>query len=421
MKKVVTRVLAMCFVVVMAMGLAGCSGKKEIVFWNPFSGPDGETMQKLVEDFNATNPEYTIKNVSMAGDDMYAKIPTVTASGKNIPDMGIVHFFRIPEYVASGILKSVDSAIAGQPEINADNYLPAAWQYGDMDGQRYSVPLDMTGWVVYYNKDLVEKYCPDALEDNLLTLDEIYAMGEAAKADGIYAWGGNAFTTEQFIAYCAQLGTEMMVDGKPNIDTDAARQVLQAMKDLIASGYSTKEGDDNYSLFTSNQIIFMPEGNWTANALNKTDYPDLNWGETQDLSIDNQTKLSWMSSHQMVVYNQPKQKEDVTAAKEKVIGDFMEFIRENSGAWANAGHIPASKDAASGAAFEALPQSIFMSTPEDQKSLTLPTYDHYGYVSDALNGVINDMLYDKLGVDEGLAKAQAEVADKLAQTSGQTK
>ena len=36
--------------------LTGCGNKKEIVFWNPFTGLDGEIVTKMVDDFNATNP-----------------------------------------------------------------------------------------------------------------------------------------------------------------------------------------------------------------------------------------------------------------------------------------------------------------------------------------------------------------------------
>ena len=44
---------------------------KEIEFWNFFTGPDGDTMQELIDGFNATDPEYTIKNVTMQSGDLY--------------------------------------------------------------------------------------------------------------------------------------------------------------------------------------------------------------------------------------------------------------------------------------------------------------------------------------------------------------
>ena len=176
---------------------------------------------------------------------------------------------------------------------------------------------------------------------------------------------------------------------------------------------STKPGDDGFNLFVSNQVVFKAEGNWTKNSLNKDDYPELNWGETNDIAFDNETMLNWMSSHQFVRYENESESEEVRDAKNKVIGDFLEFLRQNSSSWAEAGHIPASIEASSGEEFESLPQSIFMSTEEEQNSLFLPQWTYYGYINDALNSVITDILNGEITPEEGLEKAQNEVVDKI--------
>ena len=396
-----------------AAGMGGCTAEKEIVFWNPFTGPDGTTMQELVDAFNETEPEYTIKNVSMAGDDMYTKLPTVLNSGKNMPDMGIVHYYRIPLYAQEGMIAPIDSCIEGQENIIEENYISSAWEFGNIDGERYSVPWDLTGWVVYYNQDLADKYAQGVLDDNLVTLEELESVAEKCSADGVYAFDGASFTTEQFMAYMMQRGISLEVDGQPNINTPEAVEVLETMKEIMGDGVSTKPGDDGFNLFVSNQVVFKAEGNWTKNSLNKDDYPELNWGETNDIAFDNETMLNWMSSHQFVRYENESESEEVRDAKNKVIGDFLEFLRQNSSSWAEAGHIPASIEASSGEEFESLPQSIFMSTEEEQNSLFLPQWTYYGYINDALNSVITDILNGEITPEEGLEKAQNEVVDKI--------
>ena len=47
----------------------------------------------------------------------------------------------------------------------------------------------MGSWVMYYNKDLVDKYIPGALDDGIVTYEEINQAGEKAKADGVYSFG----------------------------------------------------------------------------------------------------------------------------------------------------------------------------------------------------------------------------------------
>ncbi len=41
---------------------------------------------------------------------------------------------------------------------------------------------------MYYNKDLVEKYHPQALDDEIITYQEIEEAGQKAKEDGIYSY-----------------------------------------------------------------------------------------------------------------------------------------------------------------------------------------------------------------------------------------
>lgn len=52
-------------------GKASSSSDKEITFWNPFVGTDGDNLKKLVDDYNNTNPEYKIKNLSLKEAGMY--------------------------------------------------------------------------------------------------------------------------------------------------------------------------------------------------------------------------------------------------------------------------------------------------------------------------------------------------------------
>src|SRR5690606_10685224 len=143
--------------------------------------------------------------VSIAADDMYTKIPTVVNSGKGIPDLTIVHAERIKQFIDNDLLSPYDDLLADYPEIKAENYVPAGWDIGDIDGSRYSVPLDVHTFVMYYNKDLLEKYAPNALDDNVITFDEIRAAGEVSSKDGITGFG-LTWTRPIFLSIYNQLG-----------------------------------------------------------------------------------------------------------------------------------------------------------------------------------------------------------------------
>ena len=87
-KTMVSLLLALLLCIGMVSG-ASASESEEIVYWNFFTGPDGATMSELVDGFNATNPAYTIKSVTMDSGDLYTKIPTVVATREGKPDVCI--------------------------------------------------------------------------------------------------------------------------------------------------------------------------------------------------------------------------------------------------------------------------------------------------------------------------------------------
>ena len=223
MKKKMSRIFCFALILTLALALVGCNSdstsgssskdKKELVFWNVFTGPDGKNMQQIIDNYNKTNPEYKVKNISMKEGDMYTKIPTVVNSGKNIPDVTIVHAERIKQYVDNEMLTPYDNYLSNFADIKEENYVKAGWDIGNIDGKRYSLPLDVHSFVMYYNKDLVEKYAPNALDDNVVTFDEIKAAGDLSRKDKIDAMG-LTWMRPTFLSIYAQLGGDITSDGQ---------------------------------------------------------------------------------------------------------------------------------------------------------------------------------------------------------------
>lgn len=384
------------------------STNKEITFWNPFTGPDGENMKQMVNDFNKTNPKFKIKDISIVADDMYKKIPTVVNSGKGIPDLNIVHAERIKQFVDDGLLISYDNLLPDYPEIKAENYVPAGWNIGDIDGKRYSVPLDVHSFVMYYNKDLVAKYAPHALDDNVVTFDEIKEAGEKSKKDNITGIG-ITWTRPIFLSIYNQLGGDITSDGeKPTLDTPEAKKALQLLKGLVDNKIANKDGQDPAQLFKSGKEIFYPEGIWMQNSLK--DSKKVNWGLTNFPQLSPDKIVNWTSSHQFVMF---KNKER-TSEKTKVIMDFIEYVRKNSLPWAKAGQNPASLATLENPEYKDLPQSFLIKDSKLQKSLKIFDYKYNGFVVEEVDKLVGDAVYGKLNIDKGLKAAQKAVEDKIA-------
>ncbi len=116
------------------------AGENELIFWSLFSGGEGGYMEKLVEEYNATNPKMTVRNVMLDWGEYYTKLMTGVSVGKG-PDIGISHIAKLPELYDQGVVVAMDKyaqeAGFDWTQVN-QNTLAAA----TIDGEIYAVPLD---------------------------------------------------------------------------------------------------------------------------------------------------------------------------------------------------------------------------------------------------------------------------------------
>lgn len=390
--------------------LAGCGSKKDaktITFWNPLTGDDGAYMDNMVKEYNKTDPEYPVKAVVTS--DMYTKIYTVMNSKKDVPDLTLIHADRVPGFVQSDMLESMDDVIKDKTEINADNYLPQAWSAGTVDGKQYTVPLDIHSSAMYYNIDLMKEYGVESfLDDNVVTFDEMMSLQGKMK-DGDYVVN-NALLSWCILAQIVNLGGDISdADGNPTVNTPEMKEALEALKEVADAGLMTPNGEDGYLMFQSGNVLFSTDGTWTSTAHDAVE--GLNYGVTNIYAFSPDKFTNRGSSHMFSMLKN----EERTDEKEAGIADFIEYIRENSMEWAKAGQIVASKEVIESDEFKNYKQSFFTSSPKEEESLHIFTYIHYPYVEEAINTYCLDIVYGDMDLDEGLQTMQKFVEDKIAE------
>ena len=95
---------------------------------------------------------------------------------------------------------------------------------------------------MYYNKDLVDKYIPGALDDGIVTYEEINQAGEKAKADGVYSFG-YTWGMQNYSNLYQQMGGQWQdQDGKINIDNEYSYTRYRNSKILYDAGYMVPDG-----------------------------------------------------------------------------------------------------------------------------------------------------------------------------------
>lgn len=387
--------------------LSGCGNKNKITMWTPLTGEDGGVMDQMVEEYNDTDPEFPVEHV--VSPDLYTQIYTVMSTGEGTPDLSIIHADRVAGFERQGMLEPLDDIMTTHSDLNQDNYIEQAWEVGNVDGNQYAIPLDIHSNVLYYNKDLLEKYdATSFLDDDVLTIDEIMSL--SGKLDeGDYAIN-NSLISWVLLGLVVDLGGDISdEEGNPTINTPEMEEAMQALVDIQEEGLMTPNGEDGYAMFQGNQVLFSSDGTWSSLAFDQVE--DLNYGVTNIYSFDPDNFHNRSSAHVFAMLDNDER----TDEKEQGIADFLTWVRENSITWAEAGQIPASREVFESPEFDDHQQSFFTSSQEELDSLHIFMYEHYGYVEAAINTVINDVLYGEMSVEDGLQAAQSEVEDLIAE------
>lgn len=389
--------------------VSGCgSDKNTIEFWTPLTGDDGAYMDELVKAYNETEPDIEVKHVITS--DMYTKMYTVLNSEKGIPDLAIIHADRVPSFVNQELLKPMTGILSEQSEIKEDNYLDEAWSAGNIESTQYTIPLDIHGSAMYYNKDLMEKYNVEHfLDDDVITFDEMLSL--AGKLDeGDYVVN-DALLSWVILAQIQNLGGDIQDAGNPSVNSPEMKQAIESIKEIADAGLMTPFGEDGYLIFQSGNVLFSTDGTWSSTG--HAEVEELNFGVTNVYAFEPDKFTNRSSSHLFAMLESEKRTEE----KEVGIGEFLEYIREHSIKWAEAGQIVASTDVIENPEYDQYMQSFFTSSEEQTDSLFIYTYEHYPYVQEALDTYAAEMVYGEIEMEQGLEDMQKFVEDKISEGS----
>lgn len=408
------KLLSIALVAAMVLALAGCgksnggnqsSGDdKTITFWSVFTGGDGTAMQKIIDAYNATNPEYTVEHIMIEQGELYTKLPLVVNSQEGVPDLVIQHVDRIENNALSNMYMPLDDAIAANDGIQAENYVESVWDMGEVEGVRYSIPLDLHCYVTYYNKALVEQYCPTVLDDGAITFEEIAGFADTAASDGVYTY---AITWPRYevLSWYYQLGGKLSDDGiNPSFNNEAFQTVFQDFQDAVANKWCTQDGDAPNNLFAQDKLIFLPEGSWS---LSTVEYTGVDFGETNMITYDANSVLNAASSHQFAI----PRNENMPDEKKDAIMDFIAYVGENSYEWAAYGQVPAHQATLEDERMNDLPQKFLI---DNLDSMVISDYRYYGTTVEALDTITYEIPFGRVTPADGLASAQQRVVDNIA-------
>lgn len=390
------------------------SGPAPVVlsFWNPFGGGEGEFVEQIIRDFNASQDGIFVKQLRLESNEYYARLGTALSFGSG-PDVAVIHADRLSPFVKAGRVLPLDEP-ASRAGFDFGEIDAAAGESVSFGGQHFAVPLDTHFHMLYYNKHILSKA-------GLLAADGTPLLGEASpegfihmlgqirdRVPGVQAFAVNTpYFHESFLDLYYEAGGELLSpDGQTAaIGGKTAVQVLTFYQRLFAEGLSDLNDKTPWDSFDQGRAGFWFGGVWEAGHYLAN--PALDIGIVPLPPIFG-SAAHWGSSHTLAIPSY------ATDAKREAAMAFIRYFSESGSAlWGQAGHIPANTAVMNSAEYQSLPyRELFVQSQRTVKPA--PKTDKYAALLTALSEELQGILHNRADPAAGLAQAQRRLNEILA-------
>ena len=370
-------------------------------FWTMLTGADGINMTAIVEDFNATNPNFTVIHRPMPESELYINFPLAVMSGVGVPDVALNHIERMRVFADNDLITNLAPYLA-QHGIVRDNYNTRAWDMASFAGGHWGIPLDVHSFVMYVNMDLYEIHGQGELDDGIVTFDEIIAAAPRLLEAGLIPF---PITWQRaiFLSMYGQLNGSLSTDGvNPDFNNADAIRVLELWQYIESNGWTHMEGDSPWEMFLGGHAMWVPEGIWMYN---HTVAAGMNVRMINHPVFYVDRKGNWTSSHQFVI---PVDNRD--EARIAGIFEFIDFVGHNSIEWARAGQVPAHVSILDHPEFADMPQAFLAYYDEE---LAMYDFRYYGFAVQAIDPVLPEVLRGRMTPQEAMERAESHARELI--------
>lgn len=382
-------------------------GKVVIDFWNGFTGPDGKTMTRMVDQFEKANPDVEVHMQIIPWGTYYDKLTLSMAYG-GAPDVFIVQAARFPEFASYHTLRPLtDLYASAQPHLGPKDFAPVPWHESFYQGTQYALPLDTHPIGMYYNTKLfrqagiVDAQGHAKPPTNLTEfLADAKKLTKDTDGDGRPDQWGFVFTNQHsnWLTFAHQFGGDILTpDGKHGaMSSPAGLKATHLMCDLIYKYHVAPrpEGIDSWLALRQGKVAMALEGIYMLSSLQEQQGLEFSGAPVPQFGPD---KGVWGGSHLLC------QPTGIDAAHARAGWRLMRFLSDHSLTWGIGGQVPARLAVEQSAAFQALPvQSQFA------KQLGYVIYDPQVPRANSLNQFVDPAIDAALS---GLQTPEAAMQD----------
>lgn len=285
------RIAAMALAGMMTLSLAACGssgdGEKakkkddnKLTIWAWDESFNIKAANEAKDIYAKENPDAEVEVVTMAQDDIMAKLNTSLSSGSydGLPDIVLIEDYRI-----QGYLTAYQDEFADLSDIaSADDFASYKTGVNQVDGKMYGIPFDSGVAAVFYRTDLIEQAGYTSEDMQNLTWDKYIEIGKAVKEKtGKHMLTLDPSDLGQIRMMLQSAGTWYTdEEGKVNIkDNKALKQAFSTYQKIVDSGISKQVSDwDQFvGAFNNGDVASVPIGCWISPSILKAEDQSGKW------------------------------------------------------------------------------------------------------------------------------------------------
>ncbi len=234
--------------------------------------PQEEAVYKeITKAFEAKYPDIKVKVSVLSWTDYWSGLQTRLASG-SAPDVFAVNGGWLQVFASKNVIKNITPYVDKEKSLLSDIF-PMAVETFKYKGKIYGLPRDFNTYVVFYNKDLFDKYGVSYPKSNW-SWDDYLATAKALTKDingdgRIDTWGVIVDTRpDVWMPFVWQNGGDVLNSDKTKsvINSKETKGAFQFLKDLIlkykASPTLSQQQAFGWNPFGSGKIGMYITGKW---------------------------------------------------------------------------------------------------------------------------------------------------------------
>ncbi|RJR34456.1 MAG: ABC transporter substrate-binding protein [Desulfobacteraceae bacterium] len=260
----------------------GCSERERpadgnrttVIFKHGKISGDPAIFRAILDRFESENPAISVRDESLpASTDEQHQFYTLNMEGGS-PDFDVLSMdvIWVPEFARAGWIRDLSHLV---PDRERSDFFPGPMEAVTYEGRQYALPWYIDAGVLYYRKDLLEKYGfpPPRTWDGLVRAAQHIASREKDLYG--YIWQGKQY--EGLVCNVLEIfwsnGGDVLRDGRLVLDSRENREAAAFLRNLIELGVTpplvtTAMEEATRHIFGNGRALFMRNWPYVWNIVN---------------------------------------------------------------------------------------------------------------------------------------------------------